>query len=369
MLNKKIIAAALLLTLTLTACGKTDDSDSEDKADNVSSYESDSEKDSVKDNTDTDSSDETGKKYSVDYEQEENEGLSAEESMRIEELKRSVKADEDGFIIKDDILYDYDGVHAEVHIPDGVKKIESSAFWSNDVVEAVFIPGSVEEIGSNAFWSCDGLKFVSAEEGLKVIKDGAFWSCSGLTDVNLPESVEKISSSVFWSIGDLTIHAPAGSYATSFAEYLGCGYSEEYAEYVKSDRANLIRAAQYEYGDFSEFTIPENIKGIDATAFQYCKNLEGITIPGNVEYVASRAFEYCYKLSVVKIEDGCQKIGDSAFAYCENLSDVYLPESLSDISKRAFEYCADDLTLHVPKDSYAEEYAMAMNIPFDNDMG
>lgn len=378
-MNKKLIIAVMLSALTLTtACGKTgSDSSSDDASKNTSA--------SITENTSDDATEDTtasGKKKPVSestkgtsegseniYYDEDHGDESGEEAMRIEKIKRSVKADNDGFKIKDGILYEYDGVRSEVHIPEDVKKIESRAFWSNDTIEVVYIPSSVEEIGSGAFWSCSGLSFVNAEEGLKIIGSGAFWSCDSLSDVNLPESVEKISTSAFWAIEGITIHAPADSYAEYFANELGLGYSEENAEYNKSDRANLIRAAQYEYGEFTDFTIPQNITGIAAKAFQYCKNLKSITIPEKVEYIGARAFEYCDSLAVVRVEEGCQEIGDSAFAYCEALSDVYLPESTSNISKRAFEYCADDLTLHVPKGSYAEEYAMAMNIPFDNNMG
>ena len=78
--------------------------------------------------------------------------------MEIAKIKRSVSPDADGFIIRDGVLYEYEGVLPKVEIPDTVERIEAQAFWSNDVVEAVYIPSSVREISQGAFWSCPNLK-------------------------------------------------------------------------------------------------------------------------------------------------------------------------------------------------------------------
>lgn len=362
-MNKKLIIAAALSLMTITSCGKAGVS-SESKRDpkfsekktTVSTYEKT-----------TEAQEPTEEITYVPLHDED--GVSAEESMRVDKIKMKLKPDEDGFLIKDGVLYDYDGVSSEVHIPEGVTKIESRAFWGNDIVTAVYIPSSVKEIGNGAFWSCSALTYVDIEEGLESIKDTAFWSCSGLNDVNLPASVSEIYSSVFWSIDDLKIHAPKGCYAQKFAEHNGIEYDCERTEYNKENRKNHIRARQYAYGEFTEFTIEENIEAIESNAFEYCEKLESITIPGNVKKIAAEAFEYCKGLKLVRIEEGCEEIGASAFAYCRGLKDVYLPASAKNISKRAFEYCDENLTLHVPEGSYAEEYATAMNIPFDNNMG
>ena len=312
--------------------------------------------------------------------------VSEERSMEIAMMQRT-KPDSDGFIIRDGTVYDYDGIEPEIHIPDGVTKISEQAFWSNDIIEAVYIPSSVKTIGQGAFWSCSGLKYVKADEGLEKIGGSAFWSCSGLETVELPASVNLIGDSVFWAIDDITVHAPAGSYAEEYCMDNGIAVSAEAADYTPIDRANTILASQYAHSDFTEFTIGENIVGIESDAFEYCKKLESIFIPSNVQYIAPDAFEYCYGLQTVtvdgcreikgeafeyckgltevRINEGTESIGSSAFAYCESLTDVYLPESVSSIDKSAFEYTGD-LTLHVPAGSYAERYAISMKIPYDN---
>ena len=383
-----VVAAVLSLSL-VTACGKTDSSSSSEKTAGVTNP-------SVSENVPEHSS---GAEDTVGSSSDtaENSILSGEidmsdekQAMELEKKKLSVKADKDGFVIADNILYDYKGVEPEVHIPEGVTRIEAHAFWSNDVAEAVYIPSTVEYIGEAAFWSCPALRFVDIAEGVKKISDEAFWSCSGLADVNIPASVTYIGDSAFWSIPELTIHAPSGSVASKFNGMRGISHDTTPAEYVPLDISNIIAASQFAGKDFEEFIIPDNIISIEPEAFEHCEKLKSIMIPENVRYIAPNAFEYCRGLETVTINgcpdikaeafeycegmttlfinEGTKNIGESAFAYCEKLKDVYLPESVESINEYAFSYCHDELTLHVPSGSYAEKYARAYDINFDNNV-
>lgn len=402
-----IIAAAYALSFSmLVSCGKADESsdtaanaasssEASDAADvnetEISSFSGENIK--LPDKDDNSSNKKNSKSSAAeedDYSFDEIDLSDSDSAMELELKKRGIKPDDDGFIIEDDILYDYDGIESEVHIPEGVTRIEARAFWGNDTVEAVYIPSSVEYIGDSAFWSCASLRYVEIEEGLKKIANNAFWSCSALKDVVIPASVTKIGSSVFWSIPELTIHAPRGSAAESFAKSIRVSYSAGEAKYEQLDTENVIRAAQYEHSEFTEFTIPENITSIEAEAFQYCRKLKTITIPANVQYIAPNAFQYCDGLETVIIDgcpeiraeafaycrnlktliisDGCKSIGESAFDYCEKLNDIYIAASVEKIKKSAFEYIGNNPVFHAPSGSKAERYANTMGYEHDNNM-
>ncbi len=275
--------------------------------------------------------------------------------------------DERDFVIHDHVLMSYEGVASHVIIPDGVTEIADRAFWSVEYLEAVEVPASVKRVGDSAFWSCEALQFVHFEEGLEEIGSTVFWSCPSLSDVNLPASVTDISWDAFANCAALTLHVPEGSAAEAHAQQEQIPYDHTPASYTPNT-AKIIRAAQYKYSEFTEFTIEDDVTGIGACAFQYCQQLTSIDIPGSVKSIGGDAFEYCDVLESVTIAEGCTEIGDGAFEYCWELSDVTLPASVTYIAKSAFDYCDEDLTIHCPAGSYAEQYAIAMKIPYDHDI-
>lgn len=292
--------------------------------------------------------------------------LMAELSMKAD----TIPSDADGFKIKDGILYGYDGVENELHIPDSVTRIESWAFKNDDNIRAVYIPSSVKSIGAFVFDCSSALRFVDIAEGVETIGDSSFSRCSSLTDINLPASLRSVGEPAFWANGELTIHAREGTYAEKLASshYGDFVYSSSPAIYEPINLNSVIRANQYEYGDFTEFEIPANITGIEGEAFQYCEQLKSITIPSNVKFIGGSAFEYCDSLETVRIEEGCESIGSSAFAYVPKLKEVWLPASLNKIDRRAFEYYGDSCVFHVPSGSYAEKFAIKYNMNYDNNV-
>ena len=128
-------------------------------------------------------------------------------------------ADENGFVIIKDVLYKYVGKGGEVNIPEGVKRIENSAFSNCDAVTGVTFPSSIREIGNNAFYSCSGLTSVTIPEGVREIGIKAFDWCLYLKDIRLPQSVKTIKTDAINSL--VMIHAPAGSYAEQYAKKNG----------------------------------------------------------------------------------------------------------------------------------------------------
>ncbi len=282
--------------------------------------------------------------------------------------KTYARSTEKDFEIVGGVLMSYTGNESHIVIPNNVIKINERAFWSINTLESVVIPGSVKEIGSSAFWSCAGLEFVHIAEGVRTIDKSVFWSCPSLADVNLPKSVTEIEDSAFANCDALKIHAPKDSVSESYAIKNKITYDNSIVVYSPDEESKKtkIPASKYQYGTFTSFEIEDGITEIGADAFSYCKTLEMMKIPSSVRKIGGNAFEYCYSLSFVDIDDGCVEIGSGAFEYCRSLKDANIPESVEKIEDSAFDYCGEDFTIHTPKGSYAESFAIKKGFAYDN---
>ncbi len=114
-----------------------------------------------------------------------------------------------------------------VVIPEGVTKIGKRAFsWCGNL-QSVVIPESVTEIGEDAFFSCKNLQSIVIPEGVTEIGKDAFSWCRNLQSIAIPESVVSIHCSAFEDCEKLTIHAPTGSYAETYAKANGIPFVAE----------------------------------------------------------------------------------------------------------------------------------------------
>lgn len=128
-----------------------------------------------------------------------------------------------------------------VTLSEGVSKLGNDVFAECEKLVNLSLPNSLIEIGQQTFHSCRSLASVELPSSLKGIGSMAFAYCRGLTKIGVPESVMRISKKTFLScrtlesaklsaviknIGEdafadcdaLTIHAPAGSYAETYAK-------------------------------------------------------------------------------------------------------------------------------------------------------
>ena len=161
-------------------------------------------------------------------------------------------ADQNGFIILRNVLYDYIGTASKVTIPHGVVAIDR-AFGNdpeylhfNHKLRQVEIPETVVEIGAGAFRNCVELKKVILHTGLQRIGAGAFDYCRNLTDIVLPDSVTEVGEDAFM--------------------------------YCKS---------------LTSIVLPEGIPSLARYVFGYCESLKSVTIPKSVTTIARSAFSHC----------------------------------------------------------------------------
>ena len=96
-------------------------------------------------------------------------------------------------------------------------RITSDSELREKITEIIIEPGIVE-IEQYAFLDCQSLETLTIPEGVEAIGYGAIWRCGSLVELRIPASVSKISPSAISRCPKLTIHAPAGSYAETWAK-------------------------------------------------------------------------------------------------------------------------------------------------------
>jgi hypothetical protein len=147
------------------------------------------------------------------------------------------------------------------------------------------------------------------------------------------------------------------------------GSSRLKAGTVLADKLSMLLASQQQYvylgtGEtiplrFAE--IPGQYDGTGRYLFAGQLDCEAefpmISLPAGVETVEAEAFRGDTSLRYVIVPEGTKTIGDGAFADCGGLWMVLLPESVTSIAADAFDKDNPHLTLCVPPDSYAKQYA------------
>ena len=108
-----------------------------------------------------------------------------------------------------------DGILSEV----GKNKKAKLIYCSKSYSGRYTMPASVNQICDGAFRDCRSLEIVFVSENVKKIGKDTFSGCDHLSQIYIPNSVGKIvGKTVFKGCTNLTIYAPTGSYAETYAK-------------------------------------------------------------------------------------------------------------------------------------------------------
>jgi hypothetical protein len=136
-----------------------------------------------------------------------------------------ISKDEDGLYQ----IKEYKGNATTVEIPGTIQGIavkiadseqkygEYQSIFPNKSVEHVYIGDGVTYIGKGAFSGCANLQSITIPDSVTSIGSWAFSGCTSLQSITIGNSVTSIGNWAFSDCEKLTIHAPAGSYAETYA--------------------------------------------------------------------------------------------------------------------------------------------------------
>ena len=207
-------------------------------------------------------------------------------------------------------------------VPEGVTAIGNSAFEDCNVTQ-VQLPDTLTRIGADAFMNCQLLKTVNIPNGVSTIESGAF-SC-GITSVNIPASVTEMESAFreSYALTEITVDSGNPNYMSKD----GVLFSKDGKELI----CYPDRKADAEY------TVPDGVVTIIASAFGDTRNLKKVTISGSVKTIEEYVFTSMNStLEEVVLSEGLEVIDDGAFSWCGGLTSITIPASVTKIGERAF---------------------------------
>ena len=226
-------------------------------------------------------------------------------------------------------------------IPDGVTKVDSSAFIGCSSLTSITIPNGVTSIGDSAFEDCTSLTSITIPNSVTSIGDSAFEDCTSLTSITIPNGVTSIGDSAFEGCTSLTsITIPNSVTSIGFGAFIGCS-------------------------SLTSITIPDSVTCIGDSAFNGCTSLTSITIPDSVTSIGDSAFSGCSSLASITIPDSVMSIGNDAFHECSSLTSITIPNSVTSIGDYAFLGCSRLTAIDVNTDN--KDYTSVNGVLFYND--
>ncbi|MBE6976208.1 MAG: leucine-rich repeat domain-containing protein [Ruminococcaceae bacterium] len=159
-----------------------------------------------------------------------------------------------------------------IWIPDSVYSIGEDAFAYSKTLTKVVIGNNVTQINNYAFAGCDNLKTVSMGSNVSTLGHCVFRGCRSLTKINLPHTLYEMGQSVF-----------------------------EQCEALEG------------------ITIPDGIAEVKVKTFRGCTSLQSVVLGKSVEKIGASVFQGCSRLEKVTIPAGFQSVGEQAFADCSAL--------------------------------------------------
>jgi hypothetical protein len=177
------------------------------------------------------------------------------------------------------------------------------------------MPSSVTNIGNSAFVFCFNLTGITIPNGVIRIEDSAFWNDSGLTSVTIPGSVMDIGRDAFGYCYNLTnISVDASN--TVYSSMDGVLFNKSHTTLIA-----------YHRGIAGSYTVPDGVTTIEEGSFDGSFQLTNVTIPSSVTNIGGSAFFHCYGLEGVYFRGNAPTLGSGVFSGDNAATVYYLPET------------------------------------------
>ena len=281
--------------------------------------------------------------------------------------------------------------------PEGVETIGVSAFGDCRGLKSIILPEALTDLDYGAFQCCNAVETITLPDNVKSIADMTFNGCFSLKEINLPASLKWIGAEAFMSCESLgKVVVEKDSYAEKFCAEAGLPYTYAQAAVVfgneggdsigwKLENGTLMISGTGKMDDYmrmmggsqqtsapwdgqkiTQVVVEPGITSIGAFAFWGCEQLKTVVLPDTVTEIGKFAFEKCTLLREITLPEGVTEIGKKAFSQCGSLKTLTLPASVSSVGEDAFAGCGKLKNIAVKPGSYAEQYCIENNLPYNS---
>ena len=222
-------------------------------------------------------------------------------------------------------------------LPDGIRRIEESAFSFAVNLEEMNIPSALQYVGVDAFYECVNLKTdpLVFPEGFERIDNEAFSRCLSLKTVILPSTVEEIGKGAFEQSNISSINLPEGLKRIGDRAFFNCRLKEVHIPNSCQDLGDFLFSSNR---DLEKIHLPEGIERIPNRFAYVCINLRQINIPSSVKSIGEEAFLGCQQLAGVELPYGLETVERKAFEYCDALEQLVFPATLKSLEAECCAY-------------------------------
>lgn len=215
--------------------------------------------------------------------------------------------------------------------------IDTLIFCARQKRGKVEIPGTVRYICDNAFYNCRKITDIILPNSLKTIEAFAFYGCEKLHRISIPNSVQRIEVEAFSncynlkkveigrSVSNMISFASIGPFS-SCRKLMNIIVNPDNVNYVVQDGIlydGALETIIYSTKKIEEVYIPETVKFINCSAFDYCRKIRRVNIPESVECIYEYAFSGCHNLRRIVLPSNII-VGQYAFRNCNKLKDIVL---------------------------------------------
>ena len=242
-----------------------------------------------------------------------------------------------------------------VSVPDGVKKIRTGSFFS-DQLTTVLLPTSLEEIGVQTF-SINDLSTIEIPIAVSVIGEDAFGSSMTAISVAAGNPTFRAVDGVLFKGNELFLF-PRGKTTTTYSVPEGTTAIGDTA----FDRNTTLASISLPIS-FTSFTSNplRGVSGLESITVEvghptlsaiggvlfsgsalvaYPKAKTGATysVPSGITEIGQAAFHSAPSLTSVTLPDSLTVLGNDAFIYATNLASINLPSGLTTLGQRSLYY-------------------------------